>query len=81
MGSARRSSAPSEIGPTSLTAAGPLSVAVADLNADAVPDLVTSTLANGLAVWLGQGEGTFGPRADLMTGNTPVSLMVGDLNG
>ena len=44
----------------SLTAAGPLSVAVADLNADAVPDLVTSTFANGLAVWLGQGRGPSG---------------------
>ena len=57
------------------------SVAMGDLNGDSKPDLaVANTNANTVAVLLGNGDGTFGPRSDYVTGNS-FSVAIGDLNG
>src|SRR5262249_9343136 len=60
----------------------PYFVAVADLNGDGEPDLITANLdSSGVTVLLGKGDGTFGPRTDYGVGGEPESLAVGELNG
>src|SRR5437870_869969 len=59
----------------------PASVAVADFNADGMPDLaVTNGGFNTVSVLLGDGDGTFQPRA-VTAGGEPVAVAVGDVNG
>ena len=59
----------------------PNSVAVADLNADGVPDIVTANLnSNNVSVLLGSGGGAFQPQQTFPTGSEPLSVAVGDLN-
>jgi hypothetical protein len=59
----------------------PSSVAIADLNADGVPDLV---LAGGgwptVSVLLGNGDGTFRPRTEVTVENGAISAAIADLN-
>ena len=66
------------------------SVVVGDLNGDGKPDLVTANpyfnpsiggRGDTVSVLLGNGDGTFGPTTDYDTGNSPVSVAIGDLNG
>jgi hypothetical protein len=62
--------------------AGPLSVAIADLNADGNPDVVlANSNANTVSVLHGDGAGGFGPKSDLPTGAQPWSVAVGDVTG
>src|SRR5262245_57738560 len=51
------------------------SVAIGDLNGDGKPDLVTSWGQ----MWLGNGDGSFGPRTAFPAGGPSVAI--GDLNG
>lgn len=66
------------------TGAGP-SMAIGDLNADGKPDLAvgsTSVYPAGVfSVFLGNGNGAFGPKTDYDAGTRPGSVVIGDLNG
>jgi len=62
----------------------PQSVAIGDLNADGRPDLAVANYdfgASTVSVLLGNGDGTFGSKTDFATGDNPVSVAIGDLNG
>jgi len=65
----------------------PRSVAVADFNGDGVQDLAVSfsgdhfTRPGGVAVLLGNGDGTFQTAHHLEVGGRPSSVVVGDFNG
>jgi FG-GAP repeat. len=49
-----------------------ISVAVADLNRDGKPDVVTANLlSDSVSVLLGKGDGTFQPKVDYATGSWP----------
>jgi hypothetical protein len=62
---------------------GPYEVQIADLNGDLKPDLVTaniSSVAPGVSVLLGNGDGTFGAKVDFAAGPHPRCVAIGDLN-
>ena len=60
----------------------PTSVAIEDLNGDGKPDLAAANFNSGtVSVLLGNGNGTFGTRADYATGFWPSSVAIGELNG
>src|SRR5207249_1694859 len=64
------------------TGAFPVSVAIADLNADGRPDLAVATAgSNTVSVLLGNGDGTFRDKSEYFAGITPYSVTIGDLNG
>ena len=61
---------------------GPDSVAIADLNGDAKPDLVTAnSLASSVSVLLNRGGRNFQVKRDYRVGRGPTSVAIGDLNG
>ena len=67
---------------TAATAASPVGVIAADLNADGQPDLVSANLqASSVSVLLATGSGTFAARTDYATGGTPSAVLAADLNG
>src|SRR5207244_873695 len=67
---------------TFATGAGPLGLAVRDVNGDGKLDLVaTNAAAGSVSVLLGNGDGTLAARQDFTTGNAPYAVAVGDLNG
>src|SRR3989442_8231826 len=57
------------------------SLVVADLNRDGVPDLAATNLGSDVSVFLGNGNGTFGPRSSFPTGAAAASVTAGDVNG
>jgi hypothetical protein len=60
----------------------PSSVAVADLNGDGKPDIVTANSeSNDISVLLGNGDGTFQTQQLFAAGDYPESVSVADLNG
>jgi hypothetical protein len=62
----------------------PGSVAVADLDGDTIPDLVTANSRfrrNDVSVLLGNGDGTFQAATFFAAGSQPVSVAVADLDG
>ena len=63
--------------------AHPFSVAVADLNGDGKPDIVTvnNYPGNVVNILLGNGNGTFQARQTLAPGMNPLSIVVADVNG
>ena len=66
--------------------ANPGSVAIADLNGDAHPDVAVAntpgnSLTHTISVWFGNGDGTLGPRNTIPTdGHGPWSLVIADLD-
>ena len=59
---------------------GPNAVAVADVNGDGQPDIVTANCgANTVSVLLGNGDGTFQPASPLPWAVSPFSVAVADL--
>jgi len=70
---------------------GPYSVAVADVNQDGVPDIVTPNfVGDSISILLGTGDGHFDPAVELpydkptdpmFTSTTPYGIVVGDFNG
>src|SRR5262245_48179897 len=66
--------------------AGPRAVHLADLDRDGIDDLIVcNTEARNVLVYLGLGAGQFGPEvtggAGVVTGDSPISLAVGNLDG
>ncbi len=60
----------------------PVSVAIADCNADGVPDLLVANSSDGtLGILLGNGDGTFQPQRTFSAGNQPASIATGLWNG
>jgi hypothetical protein len=66
----------------------PSSLAIADLNADGVPDVVVADYGDGnegwVGVWLGNGDGTLGsgsPSGTFATAISPTGVAVGDFTG
>jgi FG-GAP-like repeat/PASTA domain/FG-GAP repeat len=60
----------------------PASVAIADLNGDGKPDLVTANLfSRTLSVLANAGAGSFRRRRDYRVEGKPVSVAIADLNG
>ena len=57
-----------------------MAVAVGDLNGDGALDLAVGT-GSGVAVLLGQGDGSFQEARTFGVGNAANSVVVGDLNG
>src|SRR5438045_2038432 len=78
-------SAPSFAGPRSYaTGKIPVSVAIADLNADGKPDVAVANEggeSESVSVLLNRGDGRLQPRRDYATGLEPSSVVIGDLNG
>ena len=61
---------------------GPVSVAVADLDGDTVPDLVTANQnSDNVSVLRGNGDGTFQTAVVYAAGDGPFSVAVADLDG
>jgi hypothetical protein len=60
----------------------PNAVAVADVNGDGKPDLVTANNGtDGVSVFLGNGNGTFQPAMSYGAGQKPFGIAAGDLDG
>ncbi len=60
----------------------PTSIAIADFNADGIPDMaVTATGDNALAVLIGVGGGIFSPPIELPLQTSPGSAATADFNG
>ena len=72
--------------PTSFPGGGG-NMAVADFNGDGKPDLAIpgpgneSWLGTSVAVFLGNGDGTFQPGSDYATPSGPIAVATGDFNG
>ncbi len=60
----------------------PTGLAAMQFTGSGHPDLAVADAGNNsVSVFLGNGNGTFQPRADYATGNTPVFVATGDFNG
>jgi len=63
------------------TGVNPAALAIADLNADGRPDVVTAdNEPSQMSVLLGNGNGGFDSRTDYATGSEPQSVAIADLN-
>lgn len=59
----------------------PAFVAVADMNGDGTPDLVsTNSQDHNLSIQLGLGGGSYAPRVNYATGGNPLCVVVADFN-
>ena len=60
----------------------PISVAIADVNGDGKPDLVTAnSVSNDVSVLLGTGTGSFGSANNFTVGSNPQSVAIADMDG
>lgn len=63
------------------TGASPISVAIADVNGDGIPDLaVADNRSNSVSILLGNGNGTYQPEISYSTGIGPATVVTGDFN-
>jgi hypothetical protein len=65
---------------------GPNAIAIGDLNADHKLDLIVGAETfypggGAVVVLLGDGDGTFQPGVQYLTGNNPISIVTADFNG
>jgi hypothetical protein len=60
---------------------GSHAVATGDINRDSKPDLIVSNEFGTVAVFLGNGDGTFQPHVDYPVNTSSRSCVVGDFNG
>src|SRR2546428_10777597 len=61
---------------------GPWSIAVRDFSGDGINDLaVVNYQSDNIAVFLGNGDGTFRPPGTYAVGDGPTSIAVGNFNG
>lgn len=64
------------------TGSGPFSVAIADLNGDLKPDVVTANLfSSNVSILLGTGTGSFGAPNNLTAGSVPDWVAIADIDG
>src|SRR5262249_34578616 len=62
--------------------AAPIYVAIGDISADGKPDLATANFTkNTVSVWLGNGDGSFGGRVDIIAGYAPHFVAMHHLDG
>jgi hypothetical protein len=57
-----------------------VSLAIGDLNADDYPDLAVANYGGGVAVLLGNGDGSFQSAVSYRAGERPRSVAIGDLD-
>ena len=65
------------------TPVSPFRMASADLNGDGIPDVAVGCQSHpdpAISVFLGNGDGTLGPRADYATGPNPTGVAIADFN-
>src|SRR5919109_916402 len=60
---------------------GGQSVAVADVNGDGAPDVVTANCGHSVSVLLNRGHGALAARQDYRTADCPQTVALADLNG
>jgi hypothetical protein len=60
------------------------SIAVGDINGDGIPDVIAASrgmYGTGIDLFLGNGNGTFGPNQQHITSSIPVFVALADVNG
>ncbi|HEX4299492.1 MAG TPA: FG-GAP-like repeat-containing protein [Gammaproteobacteria bacterium] len=67
--------------PTYPTGAGPISLTIADVNGNGIPDVIVANANDDtLSVFIGRGDGTFRPAVAIPTGKGPVFVTAADMN-
>jgi hypothetical protein len=67
--------------PQTVSTTGGMPLAVDDLRGNGILDLVGTDGVANATVWLGKGDGTFQTAVSYFAGETPVSLIIADVNG
>jgi hypothetical protein len=70
-----------QLTPGQLIAAVAVAIALVDVNGDGIPDLVMTTSGNNVAVFPGNGDGTFKSALNSNAGGSQGALAIGDFNG